>query len=151
MSLTICTFVIINSTIPPFLDLDTMDMQFSSTTKNGMFLQKYLFNIASKLLKPIKHLCKMLAITKYSPLCPLDTLKYLEFSTNNLNIGQLLNLMFSSLSQKSSLIFIFSHLTKAICMFEYLFSIPYNFTVPALFTQKMSYDANFYKITCNIS
>jgi len=101
------TFVTMNSTIHRSMGHDTMRLLFSLIIKNGTIPLRYPFTVISNSSKLIKRLFKILTIIGYSSLCLLGILIISNGSANALNIGQLLNLIFSNLFEKCSLMFIF--------------------------------------------
>ena len=88
----------------------------------------------------------MSIIIQFSSLCLLDILIVSNGSTDSLNIGQLLNLIFSNLFQKCSLMFIFVQLIKVILKSSYHYIIHSKSVLPVSFTHNMVYVANLYKM-----
>jgi len=140
------TFVTMNSTIRRSMGHDTMKLLYSLTIKNGTIPLRYPFIVISNSSKLIRHLFKMSTIIRYSLLCLLDILITSNGSANALNIGQLLNLIFSILFQKCSLMFIFVQLIKVILKSSYHYIIHSKLMLPVSFTHKTVYVANIYKM-----
>jgi len=143
-------FVAMNSTIHRSMGHDTMKMPSSLIIKNGTIPLRYHFTVISNLSKFIKRLFRMSTIVRYSSLCLLGILINSNGFANTLNIGQLLNLIFSNLFQKCSLMFIFVQLIKVILKFSYHYIIHSKSMLPVSFTQNMAYVANFYKMITSI-
>ena len=79
----------------------------SSIIKSGTITLRYHFIVMSNLSKLIKCLFKMSTIIRFSSSCLLDILIISNGSSDSLNIGQFLNLIFSNLFPKYSQMFIF--------------------------------------------
>ena len=142
-------FVTMNSTIHSSMGHNTMKMLSSLIIKNGTIRLRYHFTVISNSSKLIKRLFKILTIIRFLSSCPFGILIISNGSTNSLNIGQLLNLIFSNLFPKYSQTFIFVQLIKVILKASYHYSI-HSKILHVLFPQNMAYVANFCKMITSI-